>query len=56
MTMFEIKADDMIDDAVTAAKERYALEMGLGNHTFYLLIKAIREGMGLAAIVYRSGK
>jgi hypothetical protein len=26
--VFEIKADYLIDDAVTAAREKYALEMG----------------------------
>lgn len=38
--MIEIKADYMIDDTVTAAKEKYALEMGFVNKMEYRLLEA----------------
>jgi len=47
-TMIEIKADDMIDDAVTAAKERYALEMGFVNQMEHRLMEASLAGSGQA--------
>ncbi len=45
-TLFEIKADYMIDDQVNAAKELYATQMGFENQMRYELVKASEAGMG----------
>jgi hypothetical protein len=45
-TMIEIKGDYMIDDTVTAAKEKYALEMGFVNKMEYRLMEASLAGNG----------
>jgi hypothetical protein len=45
-TMVEIKGDYMIDDAITAAKEKYALEMGFVNQMEYRLMEASMAGNG----------
>ena len=39
-TMIEIKGDYMIDDTVTAAKAKYAQEMGFVNKMEYRLMEA----------------
>lgn len=44
--MFEIKADDMIDDAVTAAKEKYTREMCFVSQMEYRLMQASMAGNG----------
>ena len=44
--MIEIKGDYMIDDTVTAAKEKYALEMGFVNKMEYRLMEASIIGNG----------
>ena len=41
-----IKVDHRIDDAVTAAKEKYALEMGFVNQMEYRLMEASVVGNG----------
>lgn len=43
-TMFEIKADYMIDDKVIAAKELYATQMGFENQMRYEMVKASDAG------------
>ena len=45
-TMIEIKGDYMIDDAVTAAKEKYAMEMGFVNKMEYRMMEASLVGNG----------
>jgi hypothetical protein len=45
-TMIEIMGDYLIDDAVTAAKEKYALEMGFVNKMEYRLMEASLNGNG----------
>jgi len=44
--MFEIKADDMIDNRVIAAKELYAAQMGFENQMRYEMVKASEAGSG----------
>ncbi|MDZ7336737.1 MAG: hypothetical protein ONB32_16430 [candidate division KSB1 bacterium] len=44
--MIEIKGDYMIDDAITAAKEKYAREMGFVNQMEYRLMEASMSGNG----------
>ncbi len=39
--MIEIKGDYLINDTVTAAKEKYALEMGFVNKMEYRLLDLI---------------
>ncbi|MDZ7357407.1 MAG: hypothetical protein ONB33_07320 [candidate division KSB1 bacterium] len=45
-TIIEIKGDYMIDDAVTAAKEKYAREMGFVNQMEYRLMETSITGNG----------
>lgn len=45
-TMFEIKADYMIDDRVIAAKELYAAQMSYENQMRYEMVKASEAGKG----------
>jgi len=45
-TMVEIKGDYMIDDEVTAAKAKYATEMGFVNQMEYRLMEASVVGNG----------
>ena len=45
-TMFEIKADYMIDDRIIAAKELYAAQMSYENQMRYEMVKASEAGVG----------
>jgi hypothetical protein len=47
-TMFEIKADYMVDDRVIAAKELYASQMGFENQMRYEIVKASEIHLQLA--------